>query len=339
MLNTDSPTFAHWRNNLRLKQASQPLQGIHDGMPKAGVYRVKQRGEWVPVVVRYRGDRMVAFIGNDEADPFETWLQFADEPIDKAAADHWYSTGHWPGVEAKPATAQELSPIDAAPTQIGVQAAPAPAPIGHNAPPTDVVSELTETLDGARAWLKTVGDKLATAEQVQVATNKVGTLRELVAKADKAHEIEKAPHWEQCKTIDKRFNPPIKSGKQAIEHLRTMIAAFKQAEQDAADAARRRAEAEHAKKVAKAEAKGKTPPPPPVSTVTEPPRTIKSDTGRALSFRQEAQLEIDDLTTLFGRFRHEPEVADLLLKLARREWKATGTAPAGTKITQIAKVA
>jgi len=338
-----SPAYRHWQRNLSLKQQGKNLEQIHDGDPRCGFYRAKRRGEWVAAFIRHDASgQLICRIGDEMADPVLVWADVASEPIEQAACETWFATGRWPGVEAKPAQ-QETGEVSAEATPVGAQASPvstaAPAPMGHNAPPADVVSEMAEALDGLRAWIRRVGNKLADEEQVQIATNKVGTIRDLVSKAKKAHTVEKAPHWEACKAVDAKYNPSIKKCDEAGEYLRRMIADFKARELAAAEAERRKIEEAHAKKVAAAEKKGKAPPPPPAIATPEPQTKIHSDTGRALSFRQEAVLEIDDIGALFDRYQNYPEVAELFLKLARRDWKENGTAPVGTKIVQVAKVA
>lgn len=338
-----SPAYRHWQRNLSLKQQGKNLEQIHDGDPHPGYYRAKRKGEWVAAFVRFdQTGTLICRVANEMVDPIIAWADLAAEPIEREACETWFATGRWPGVEAKPAQ-QETGEVSTGVTPVGAQASPvstaAPAPIGHNAPPVSIVAEMAEEVDNARDWLKKIGGKITTDLELQIATNKVGALRELSGKGKKAHKVEKAPALEECQRIDRYYNPPIKKCDEASEHLRRLIAEFKARELAAAEAERQRIEAEHAKKVAAAEKKGKAPPPPPAIVTPEPQTKIQSDTGRALSFRQEAVLEIDDIGALFDRYQNYPEVAELFLKLARRDWKENGTAPVGTKIVQVAKVA
>jgi len=340
------PAMRHWHRNLALKRDGKDLVGIHDGDPHPGFYRAKRRGGWVGAFIRYNSQgQLICRIGDDMAeDLIAVWLDLAYEPIDEQSCNYFFAHGRWPGEEAKPVAAEGEGLTVA--TTVGAQPSPSTPPqavapvIGHNGGPS-LLEEMKDAADSLRGWLKTIGNKITDQAQVQTATNKVGVLRDLSSKASKAHEIEKAPHLEAGRAVDKKYNPSIKTCDEAVKHLRTLIAAFKQAELDAAEAARRKIEEAHAKKVAKAEAKGKTPPPPPnIENLAPAPQTkIQSDTGRALSFRQEAVLEIDDLGALFDRYQNHSEVAELFLKLARRDWKETGSAPQGTKIVQVAKVA
>lgn len=336
---TASPTYRHWRANLARKQAGEPLLDIHDGDPKCGYYRAKRKGAWVAAFIRYgKTGTLVAAIGNDIVDPHAMWLEFADEPIGKETCEHWYATGRWPGEEAKPAQAEEGRGT----TSIGAQSDEAPPPAGHNNPPSDLVAQMAETLEGASGWLKKT-KAIETDEAKQIAVNKVGLIRDVVAKAKKAHKAEKAPHLEAGQLVDKKYNPTIKALEDASAKLLRLIDDHTNWVNAKIEAERAALEAKHAKQAAKAEAKGKeAPPPPELPAVT---KTIESHTGRALSQREVPVLKLlppskgksaPPLEILIAHLGYD-QFEEFAMQLANQEWKRTGEVPPGCHVITTTK--
>lgn len=339
------PQLRHWHANLQRKMRGEPLEGIHDGKPQQGYYRTKQGDRWVAAFIeRDKNDpdgRLICRVGDEMRDPVAIWLHLADEPITRETCLHFFSTGRWPGVEAKPANEEGEG---AEPPAHGVQTSP--PPIGHNNPPEDAVTAIRESMARAKEW-REKQRKITDEITLKIATNKVGTLREHIATAKKLHKKLKEPITEAGRALDKQLLHPAQEAEEEVRLLLSMITAHAAELDRIANEARLKAEAEHAKKVAAAEKKDKAPPPPPPEQPAVPPKTLHSDTGRALSLKEEAKLvpslEKKWLGTLLAHlFRDEVnqiEIIEVAMKLARADWKATGVPPPGTKIEVVKKVA
>jgi len=156
---------------------------IHDGHPRPGYYKLRRGAEqpWLPVAIWMKDGAMVARVGGEMADPDETWLWCAKNPVAKGDAMHAFEHGSWPG--------------------------DAPPPIGDNQPPSgDPFDEITRELEAecerVEAWLaekhegKTAADKAA---------NWLVALRKLEQKAIAAYDEEKAPALAETRRIDEKW--------------------------------------------------------------------------------------------------------------------------------------
>lgn len=308
--------FHYWREALAGK--SPPISADH---PQAGYYRKRasKDGPWLPVAIWTHKEtgNQVARVAGQMVDPADVWTWVADKPVAKEAAQQAFKTGAWPG--------------DAAPVSAGM---------GDNNPPSEPIDLIPLEVAAADEWLSKVG-VIRTQVDSDIASNKVGNLRDLNKKADAAHKAEKAPHLAAGKAVDDKYRAR-ETADAAVKRLLAAVTVFQNAE---AARLRKEAEAKAAKEreeydrkvaeqraAAEAEAaKNKTPleevidampsPPPPAAPVVQ---KVKSGgaLGKAVSLRTVKVATITDYDKALVALKDHPEMRDLVQKLADRACKA-----------------
>ena len=312
-----SDEFHYWREALAGNKMA-----ISADHPQSGYYRKRagKDGPWLPVAIWTRKEtgEQVARVAGEMVDPLSVWTWVADKPTTKEAAQQAFKTGSWPG-DAPPVTA---------------------APMGDNNPPTDPVDLIPLEVAAADEFLSKVG-VIKTQVDSDVASNKVGNLRDLTKKADAAHTAEKAPHLAAGRAVDEKYRCRDAAAA-AIKKLLAAVTVFQNAEKERLQkianekAAKGRAEWERqqAELRAKAEAEAALkqthidevlaaaplPPPP------KPPEPVKVQSGGALgkkvSLRTVKVATIADYDKALVALRDHPELRELVQKLADRACKA-----------------
>lgn len=324
--------FHFWREALAGNKP--PISADH---PQAGYYRKRasKDGPWLPVAIWTHKEtgKQVARVAGEMVEPADVWTWVADKPVAKDAAQQAFKTGAWPG--------------DALPVSAGM---------GDNNPPSEPIELIPLEIASADEWLSSVGT-IVTQVYSDIASNKVGNLRDLKKKAEAQHKAEKEPHLEAGRLVDKKYKPKIDDADAAVKRLLAAITVFQNAEaarlrkEAEAKAAKERAEYEaklaEQRKAAEAEAaKNKTPieevieamppPPPPAAPVVQ---RVKSGgaLGKSVSLRTVKVATISDYDKALVALKDHPEMRELVQRLADRACKA-GVPLAGVEYstTQVA---
>lgn len=314
---TIADPYAYWRAAREALKSALPLPPIQDGKLQCGYYKTRfvKDGPWIPVAIFKDGGDIVVLVDGAEAkNPNKAWLGCARHPIEYADYQHRIEKGSWPGER--------------------IEAEPKVAKIGDNAPPEPTVEVLLpQTLDSIKTWLEQ--NPILSDSVADIAGNKVGELRKLKSRAQEAHKVEKEPHLEACREVDDRYLPNVKRADAAIKYLLDKInvyfdgkrakekaaqeaeanrlAAIKAAEEKAVAAARAAAGRPAIEGVASPTPTA--PPPPPV-----PPAklAVGGAVGSKVSQRTVDVAVITDIDACFQFFKTNPDVIEVLQKLAQK---------------------
>ena len=319
--------YAWWRAALAKDDAP-----IHEGRPQCGYYfrKISKSGPTVAAAIWIdQSDTMVCRVGAEMVDPVTEWSFLAQNPIAERAATDWFAHGKWPSDKAREAIEEQPSNLPSDPGEACLVL---------------IAAELEATREFLRPVIKT---GITTEAQATRAGDKVGTLRALVSTAKKLHKAEKDPHLTAGRAVDLRYNPQIEKLDTAIKALKDLADAYLRAEDDRKRAEVRAAEAERQRIIAanataeeaarikaeKAAAAGKKPPTAapkielvPEVTVFEKTK-IGGNTGRSLSLKSTQITTVTDHTLALAFFAHDPEVIELIAKLARQAVKAGHLVP------------
>lgn len=356
------PDYHYWAKACHAVKHRLPLPEMADGHPERGlgyywITRVRG-GPKLPVAIYTIDAEVIITIDGMPVAPSKyeygkIWNIVARHPVEyKGMFDVRERTGSWPG--------EIVEPREAA---IGDNAAPSETPT------PDVI--LLRELDALSEWLR--GKPVDTDERATEYTTRARELQRLQKLVEKLHEDEKAPHYAKCKEIDDKYLPLIRSetktqdAGRAVKAVKWLFAkvdewtnAKKEAARKIAAAAEdaRQAELRRMEEAAKASAQnsltaqGDMPLPeavaptiPPIPVAPPPPeqhtyggivgnrasqRTVKN-----VVFEGESVEEIAAARDLcYQTFRNHPDVAEVLLKLAKAIVKAKMSAPPGTKIVE-----
>ncbi len=222
------------------------------------------------------------------------------------------------------------------------------APMGHNKPPLvdpDLLAQSRHKVDDfaakATEWLN-LGE-ITTKEQSGNLVDFISGARLVSKRIDEARVAAKKPHDEASKAVQAVFTPLIAEIDRAVDRLKPLQAAWLRKEQARLDAIReaQRAEAERlriaaesaaaiaketnsiggeveAERLAKeAEVLEKT-----ANREMRANATSASGAGRTMANREVKSAKIDNILKLFTHFRAEPEVFDLLQRMANRAVRA-----------------
>jgi hypothetical protein len=318
---------------------------ISHNKPECGYWkrRFGKDAPWVAAAIwrcPQTGD-LLCRVGLTAADPYKQWVGLARHPVAEADARFYFEHGYWPGQEPPQAAAEaapEAAPglevafykeaentgeliefladpaVAVAKAQAQAQAFTADGAALPNEvqdPYGKLMAEIGEALDGAAAWLKSDA-KIETEQQATIIGNKIGTLRELSGKAGKMHTVEKKPHLEAGRAVDKRYNPFIKKLDETVAVLRRLATIWLQKAEDEAKA---KAAAAAAQATDEADEEG-----PPF----EPAQPVKigGHTGKAIGLREHAVVQIGDMAkaakAILADDECKAELEDLITKLARR---------------------
>lgn len=287
-----------WQNALDGK-----VGPIHDGEPQSGYYRARKKGVEGLVPVAYwkdsRNGQQRCHVDGIDADPqraLEMWPYVSKRPVTYNAYRERLATGKWPDESAAVAA-------------------------GHNAepPPDDILSVRDRIED-----LKREADQLiaAGAAQDEDAANRASDLAqalgELEAKAVALHKVEKEPHLEAGRAIDRKWFGLRDLAAGLKERLKAIVVTpFLVARDKAAKAA-----------AAKAIAAGT----PPADLPAQ--RTTAGTAKRATALRTQTTAEVSDWDVLIIALYQHPDIRATAQKIANASAKA-GVALPGTKIVKI----
>lgn len=311
---------------------------IHENDPKQGYFRTRHKDRpWEPVAIFYPedSDELVAYrngrecpytdkYGIKHGDINSLWVSCCRNPISYEAYQRAVDGEGW---------------ADDDPTVAAQIATPAP---GHNSGDVSESELLRDQIEaakiGAEAYAKITDD--ATAAKAQSLRAR---LNELARDADKRREELKRPHFEAGKAIDKEWQPLVKTAKEVAGGIGMAMSAWETEKLHRQRVAERvlekaRLAAEEAARKA-VEAGEPVPTPEPVAApVPAAPAPVKGSYGRAATVK--AKLVVTAITNdqvLFEYFRGEPDLGELLWKLAQRAVDAGRTVP-GVTVEEQAKV-
>jgi hypothetical protein len=197
----------------------------------------------------------------------------------------------------------------------------------------DAIKALVEKMTASAASYKDIenDDQSAACQSLR------SSLLEAKRKADSIREEEKRPHLEAGRKVDNLWQPVIKDAELAANNARGYIAKWEMIKREAIIAANKRA-AEAAAEAAKAaEAAGEPPPeaPEPEVNTPAPQATVKGGAGRAASIRTKMVVTTIDPRTVFEQYRTNPEVIELLKKLAQKDVDKGLTVEGATVVEQV----
>jgi hypothetical protein len=227
----------------------------------------------------------------------KTFRHCSRNAIDYAVYEHWKNNREWP-----PETGAAAA-ITASRT-----AREEPAGIGDNSG-ADPQIEHETFLDQVRAALAGAKDvKIASDADLPTANGLRNRLTELASEGDKKRVVEKEPHLTASRAVDDRWNPTIKEAKEGARRIKAAIDAHETAK------LRKRREEEQAR-IAAAN---------PVTEAPEPER-IESTYGKRSTVKTYKAATVTDYDAVFRQMRTNPEVIQLLDKLAQKVISAGGT--------------
>lgn len=312
-----SDEFKFWRDALAGIKTS-----ISADHPQSGYYRKRasKDGPWLPVAIwtHKSSGEQVARVAGEMVDPLSVWTWVADKPVTKEAAQQAFKDGTWPG-DAPPVAAQ----------------------MGDNNPPSEPIELIPLEIAAADEWLKEVGT-ISTQVNADIASNKVGNLRNLKKQAEASHKSEKEPHLAAGRAVDAKYKPKIDDADSAVKRLLVAITVYQNAEaarlrkEAEAKAAAERAEyerklAEQREAAAKEASEKQTtleeildaaPPPPPPAPVIAPKVKSGGALGKSVSLRTVKIATVTDYDKALIALKDHPELKELVQKLADRACKA-----------------
>lgn len=269
---------------------------FYDGKPQPGLYQIMKGGDPVRIV-EVEGAVVVLVNEVESASPNKVWLACGRNDVSFEAYEERISTGKWPGdIKSRG--------------------------IGDNAPPEDPIELLPLEVEKAKEWLAKIGD-FKSDLQAHEAANRADAISKLRVKVEKVHSDEKEPFLKAGKEVDDKYLPKVKDGKAVYALLKAAIGKYDVAKRLAAQ----KAAAEHAAKVEAekraADAtrnKGEQPPIPvsPPAPPEPPPLASYGNLGRKVSVKAKPLAKITDQYAVYQFFKDDPEVVNLLQKLAQR---------------------
>jgi hypothetical protein len=319
-----SDIWQWWRDALAGKNPA-----IDANSPQCGFFKLKRGGKWLPVMIRLGDAGMIRCrVGDDSnADPHETWVWCAGNPISKEDAKHAFDTGSFPGD---------------VPT------------IGDNSGDLSLAEQIREYASQALGWLRKHG--ISDTKSKDTAANYRAELLRLRKEADTQRDAEKRPHLEAGRAVDAKFKPIVEAADSAANEIRDALTVFMreeerreqaerdakyQAERKAAEAARAELEAQRAKQMRDDPIAALTSPEPELPDLPPPPEAVKiqagGQRGRKTGLREVTNYIVTDHGLALAFFAQSDEVKELIAKLAERACKA-GVAVPGTE-KKISKVA
>lgn len=285
--------YHFWEQALENPDAIGKTIKTDENSPQPGFYRTKD-GHPVAIwrdsdgfLVMLRGDDLVG-----ERDTGDVWLRCLNRPVSE---DH-YNMKRDLGVWHDENTAVS-------------------ATTGHNIKnsddPADIATMIADLVRAADALKIDDDDTAAQAQSIRARLNELG------GKADKLREVEKAPSLEAGRKIDKKWQPMIKEADAGSKKMRAAIGKWEDAKREAER--KRQAEIEAAR-IAAEEAGRPAPEPEPEPQNEAPRARVSGAYGRAASVRvRVVAVAITDGIAVYKRYRNNPDVIALLLKLAQRD--------------------
>jgi hypothetical protein len=197
-----------------------------------------------------------------------------------------------------------------------------PAPVGDNQPPAEDFAafdlQAQDLLQAARDWIKTLsaGENkvVQTQEQADAGAVLVDKLRKVKGDGDKRRLELTKPFREAEAEINGKWQPHLKAMDTAIKTLLARMSVFLTAQKAKAAVV----EAETGMKV-------------------EPPKLGGGMTRRAITPRQDFEVEVTSPEQAAAHYGQRPEILELVIRFAKEEFKATRKNPPGCNVKEVEK--
>ncbi|ANW00664.1 hypothetical protein [Bradyrhizobium icense] len=285
---------------------------IHDGEPQAGFYRLKTRdGEWQPVAYWFgkEGDLRCRIGGKDVNEQIanERWLWASKAPITHEVYKAVIAGEPWPDQHeavirdrANSTGAADENSFDGLKDRI-----------------EDLARDAQKLIEAGPAEDQSAADR---------ASDLANRLSELQKTADAARAAEKKPHDEAAAAVQAKWKPLLGTADIYRRIKEAVITPFLVGEEKK----RRLAEAEARRKAEEA-AKAGQPIPEPAQQRAAP----KAGSGgrRSVALRTIKVVTITDRKAVLDFFAENPQITEVLQKLAEKVAAAGGTVP-GVSITE-----
>lgn len=264
---------------------------IHDGHPQQGFYRVREGkgGRWLPVAIWFEDGEAVGLRDNTTIDPDRIWTWCCRNPVTFEAYDAAVKGNGW------------------------ADDAPPPASLGHNLPSDPAEKfrvELADEEAEIKRWLAT--DPIKDRASADRAANWAERVAGLGKEAEEARKIEKKPHDDGARAVQAKWKPIVDQADSLKRLLKESLGPYLR-QQAAEEAARRAAEAR------KAAMNGE---------VLPPLRNASAGTaGRKVALRTVRNAIVEDFDAALTFFKENPDVRDLIQRLAQKAITAGATVP------------
>lgn len=336
--------WAWWQKALaNPSEIGKPDLPVHEGHPQQGYYRAKNRDKvFDPVAIYYpeEASELVAFRNGREVRPDEIWTFCCRYPVSYEAYIDAIDGKGWPDDDAV----------------VAKQVAPTPPGIGDNSGDVSEAEALKDQIEAALRGVDGYSD-IASDEVAAKALSLRNRLNELSGDADKKREALKRPHLDAGKSIDKEWQPLVKSAKSGADKVKASIEAWetkklqaaRKAEQEAAEAERLRIEEERAANPPESANSGdidmfatvdaKTEERTPAPKYDPSSATVRPTYGRAAAVKEiKVVTDVTDYAALAMYMIGHAELKELLFKLAQRAVDAGRTDVPGITIEERATI-
>lgn len=331
-----------YRAAMKAKNAGADLPPVSEGKPEWGFYYAKasRDGGRIPVCIfADNSGEMVARSGTRDEhrmeDAGQRWSWVAGNPVDRSDYVYAWENNKWP--DGTPTTAPALSAGSNLPTD----------------PYERLMAEVTDKLASAEQLLN---DTAARPDKTRAdkARNIQSELLQLNRNATAMHATEKAPHLEAGRAVDAKFKfrDAVEATCKRLRVVFENIAKRLEAEANevarrehekkvqAAEAERRRIEAERQAKMRDDPVAALTDPEPELPVAPPPPEPVKvavgGGIGRAAGLKTVWIGTIVDYQATLNHYRNHPKVQEIIDKLVTADvktHKADAKIP-GVKIRQ-----
>jgi hypothetical protein len=327
-MSTKAETWAYWKAAIAADVANEPLPPIMADKPQVGFYysKASKDGGKIPACIYddKNGDRVIRLGTKAEytlQDATARWTWVADRPVSREDYVVAWETEVWP--DGSPTRAPDL-------------------PRGSNLP-TDpferLQAEVDDKLEQAKALLESLAAKTPAKVDADKARNIQADLLIHKKTADDMHEIEKAPHLEACRDVDKKFSfrktvedvskqlRTFYSNWAAAEEQRLRAEAQKkfEAERAAAEAERQRILAEREKLRQDDPISALTSDEPELPAVPTGPAAVKVNVGggvgRAAGLKSDWDYELLDYEAAVNHYRNHRDIKAAVEKLIKAQVK------------------
>lgn len=276
------PRYAWWYAALEGQMGA-----ITEEAPQLGFYRKRagKNGPWLPVAVWEEDGLLWVMVGKEAANASadrvrDTWLACAKYPVTDKEYRHALATAQWPGT----APAEEAGE-------------------GHNQPPEgfeDLAKSIAEQAAEAEAWLK--DRKIESQAEADECEKRANDFSKLKRQAETEHKSEKEPHLVAGRGVDAKYKPLIARAEAMAKSLKVAATAFLVARQT-----------ERKQAAAQSIAAGDVAP-----ARMDVRATTSGVSGRKLALRTVKKAEIEDWEKAIGFFSANPELRELVQRLADR---------------------
>jgi len=310
-------SYDFWRR--ALKDEKQP---VHENEAHAGFWYMRTKGNGrIPVATYEHSGALVALVGFESNartdDPLRIWTWICQHPITEEVYRVAYETGQWP----------DDPPAPFAPTSDGEERPNEAAdPFGA------LRSELVGEAELANKFLGRPVDSKEAANKTAVWARRIG---DLAKRADEHRKVEKEPHLTASRAIDAKWSEIIDLAKDLSSRLKRHLEPWLKAEARA-EAERKRAEEEKARKLREEAAKANDPDTVEALTAqadatereaTEKKNTAAGRTGAKVALRSEKYAKITDYEALLLALKDDADVRELVEKIANRAARASVKLP------------